>query len=547
MIQLSNTWTPQEGGYYPKSVLFDLIGYRFYSEEVGRFHASRARVRIPCAPARTSKSYSAAMDCAGDPHGLFPKMERHKGRFFPTPARANDPTKRVWIVAPDYKTNKEFDYLHQLCVENPRTKDLFNVTRRAYSPRTGAMEIVLEWGKSKRGQTIRTVVEGKSATNPESLQGEHIDYCIMSEAAEQEPKIWQRYLSTRCVVCVKPTTPKIKAIDLKNEIDAGESNPELSIESFTFTPHANPFYDWMIYWQEHGKAESRALGKIVTDPGAHDCFSVETDCGAMKDAWFAEQFGGRWTLEADRVLPFRWTSVYGEHCHVLDEMPDWFDYAKLYVAMDYGHLDPSCVHWYAIGIDGTILIYREIYEAKLDPLALAVRIQETTRKYDERVEYYLGDPMKPDLTKFLQELGLPVFQFSSNAKARIRDRASGHMRLVDALSVDPKIGHPRLYVLSEKAGEGFGCPKTIKEWMNLRRKQGVVADQWSPSAIAGNDHAYDTARYLLSSRPSSPDRIGHDAWRETQEHIRHVNHGRLVLSSLGPLTGPNPGMVTYAH
>jgi hypothetical protein len=56
-----------------------------------------------------------------------------------------------------------------------------------------------------------------------------------------------------------------------------------------------------------------------------------------------------------------------------------------------------------------------------------------------------------------------------------------------------------LTVLSQKAGLGYGCPKTIQEWRTLRRRPGTSSSEWSAAAIVGDDHAFDCARYEIDA------------------------------------------------
>lgn len=536
-----DTFKLGEGGRLPKPLVFGIFGYRWFEDVVGAFHACEDRIRISSAPARTSKSWSAFGEANW---WVFPDFEVFEDRLLPMQVREND-DRRLWTVGPDYQTNKEFDYLWTTWVTQRKRWGLpYRILKKSYSPKQGNMEIVLDWGEDKFGQPVRVRIEGRSSTNPESLQGEEVDFLILSEAAEHAEKIWTRYLSTRTRFAVFPTTPKIKAEWLREMIQLGEEHDDVGISSFSFTPLCNPSYDWTRFWQEHAKAESRVVGKIETaipkgdaaPPFEHDCFHGAS-CQAMRDPWFAEQFGGRWTHEADRVIPFVWD---GPMSHVIHDIPPWFDIAKRYVAIDYGYTDPACVHWYAVGPDGTVLLYREIYQNRIDPQKIVHMIQEISLDAGEHIEHYCPDPQKPEVHRFMQELGLPIF---CKDKKAMRDRASGHHRLVDALSIDPAIGRPKLFVLAEGVHEGYGCPRTIKEWKLLRRREGVTADEWSTAAIAGADHAYDCVRYFLSSRPTRPVRnlSSNLSYRRHREHVLWRERTKRDVDYA--FTGVNPSMV----
>jgi hypothetical protein len=204
------------------------------------------------------------------------------------------------------------------------------------------------------------------------LQGEQPDVVTLSEAAEHPEKIWTRYIGTRYGLAILPTTPKNHALWLKDMIDLGVRNPELSMESFEFTPEANPIYDWERFWIEHQKAESRVDGNIAFRPKSrtgtftdnkHNC--LELQCRAYGDPFFAEQFLGQWTLYEARVLPFRTEAgPRGEPPHVVQFDPEITNGGKWFWSFDYGFRDEFVGLLWCMGYDETLFISDEIYESE---------------------------------------------------------------------------------------------------------------------------------------------------------------------------------------
>ena len=519
-----------------RSVLFKLFEYKIYSPEVAAFHESSARIKIASAPARTSKSYAAAKELA---YHFFPTFERDPdtGKMWPyveDPSNPSEIDRLLWVVGVDYNTIKEWDYLVKDLHERRGRYGLkYTVEKFQNNPSQGHMKLVVNWGTTRptdehpHGEAVRTILEGKSATNEKTLQGEEVYACCLSESAEHDARIWQRYLSTRCKYSIWPTTPKLKALWIKNEIDGAELNPGMtSVEHWTFKPDANPMYDWRRFWDEHKKAESRVTGSITTEPvllhhahfkkvpknqkrakwtfpEGHDCFTDHGNCAARKDKWFAEQFLGVWTLEAGRVLPFRWDESETVYSHVIHRLPTWFPSADKYVSVDYGYDDACVALWWAVGPDDTKIIYREIYDRRIVPNEFVKDIHERSMHgghltpYGEHIRYHAGDPKRPEVNRLMRQLGLKVWDKDKKAQT---DRAAGHLRLVNELSDDPRTGRPMLFVASKKCGEGYGAPKTIIEWRNLRYKD-KVQDEFASGAIVGDDHAFDTAKYFLQTRP----------------------------------------------
>lgn len=459
-----------------------MVGYAPRTQAVADFHNSPARFRIISAPARTSKSYSAAYDVL---EAVFPDYEEAEdGKHYPVPLPTGD--RHLWIVGPDYKTIKEWDYLWRELVSRGNHNGLralyrYTIETKANSPQQGNMRLVLSFGKSRTGEDVRTVITGKSATNPESLQGEQVHVALLSEAAELDAVIWERYLSTRCRHVIAPTTPKLKAAWLKKLIDDGAADPSLSIESFHFDGKANPHYDWELFKIERKKAASRVVSGRADD-----------------DPWFAEQFLGSWTGEDERAIPFYEKPLAAHPGHVRDALPAWFAGSKTFVSVDYGFDDAAVALFWAIGPHDQLAIFAEVYERKMTTQRFVELVLAKCRALGVRPSYFTGDPKQPQIAAIYAERGIAVFPMDKRAQA---DRAAGGQMLVDALSVNPATGEPGLVVVSERAGEGFGAPFVIREWNNLRRKRGTAAGEWSTGAIVGADHAFDAARYGIMTRP----------------------------------------------
>jgi len=516
-----------------KDRFFELVGYEPRTPEVWEFHRSPARTRIAHAPARTSKSFSGAYE--GMYH-CFPSWEMVGGK----PSFLPDPTgdRHIWLVGPDYKTIKEWDYFWNTLVvqrrRNPVLKNMYKVTQKANSPQQGNMKIVLEFPSSD--DPVRVVIEGKSATNPESLQGEQVYLAILSEAGELDEKVLARYLSTRCRHVIAPTTPKLSAEWLRRLIDDGQSHPELSVASFRFTPYANPHYDWDLYWIEHAKAESRVDGKILTAPHGHDCFADLSACVAGRDPWFAEQFQGQWTGADERLLPF------GPQ-HILDTIPEWTRTARHFVSCDYGFSDAAVALFWAVGERETLVLLGEVYERQITATDFVARTHERARALGLRPDYFVGDPKQPQVARLMRDRGLPVWDVDKKA---MTDRAAGFHAIVDALAVDLVTGHPRLQIVSEKAGAPFGCPSAIREFKMLRRKVDTSTKEWSTGAVIGDDHAVDACRYGIMTRPQPKSLQPDDEMRQYLASLRRraAQQGpTLQAPAGGRLVGGVPNML----
>lgn len=480
-----------------RQAIYDLSDYRTYDPEVERFHASTARTKIVSSPARTSKSYAAWKD-------VYPDVLYHGACFHRDNSTIE--TQRIWIVPPNYDLAKEFDYAWEDLVERKEHLGLdYQLIHQVRNPGQGNMKIHLRWGKNQRGQDVDTIIEVRSAANERQLQSEELDIVLLSEAARLPEQVWSKYLSTRCGRSVWATTPDLDAAWIYKEIERGKANPSLSIESFAFTPRANPKFKYDRYWIEHQKAELR------TDPSCtlvlpaneyeapsaengHDCFDPLIDCGAMKDAAFAEQFGGQWTFTRGRVVPLRTeVGLRGEPSHVIDVFPAWTQWADVHISIDYGFADPTVVMFWYVGPQQVILA-DSIYERELTPDDVAFRVEAMIERYhwEHRVRRMVGDPKKPEVTEVFRRRRLPIWDIDKAAQV---DRKAGHLELMNMLSVNPKTREPYMLVHCQNV-------EVIHEWSILQYKDKTRDPNTMGAFKSGlRDDAYDCARYFVMSHP----------------------------------------------
>lgn len=467
----------EEGRLYAmdKALLFKWIEYRIYTQDVLNFHESDARMRIMSAPARTSKSYSAAAELLYD---AMPQWQVVDGKVY------YHESKLIWCVGPDYSQIKEFDYLYKwLVTDRQRFGFDYKLARKAKAKKKGDLVIHIQWGRSIDGEMVETIIEGKSAKEKASLQSEEIYSCVMSEAAELDEDILPHYLATRCHNLILPTTPKPKAAWIRELIDEGERDPAHSIDHFHYAidpetrTSPNPKFDWKRFDVARRRAESRSpTGRAEDDP------------------FFAEQFLGHWVYYEGRILPFRHQRTPGRVHHTFSQMPPDFRLLRKFVSVDYGFDHKSAALFWFVTRGGLLGIFDEIVERESHPSQFVDAIQERVAQWGIDVNYYVGDPSRPEVASLYRERGLPVWD--RGGKNALRDRAAGTLRLIDYLSDDELTGAPCLYVHER-------CVETINEWKKLRRKEGFSGDEFAKAAVAKgcDDDCFDAARYGIQTRP----------------------------------------------
>lgn len=209
----------------------------------------------------------------------------------------------------------------------------------------------------------------------------------------------------------------------------------------------------------------------------------ETLVRAMRDAdWeiFAGQYFSEWRREHHIYEPF-------------DIPKEW----PRIRAIDWGYSDPLCCLWGAIGNDNHIWIYRELYKNRLTDSEYAEQINSLS-KYpdgtDERIEYTVGDPgsfwvKNPDT-------GVARWETYALNKVHIikadNSRVNGWSRVREYLKLrDYQNGlTPWVHISRD-------CTNLIRTLPELVHDQNKVED----IADGMEDHAPDSLRYLLQSRP----------------------------------------------
>lgn len=502
-----------------KRTLFDLIGYSPVSGDTAQekaardvvwsFHLDEHPFQVISAPARTSKSWSSSPEAVHDFFPLFDEEAYKRNEFV-----AKSSENIVWLVGVDFNTIKEWDYCWTYLIDRGLIEQLGGEIESAQNnPRQGNMLIRVRWPfKTAEGDPCRSILEAKSANNERALQGEEVRTAILSEAAEHDKRILEKYLGTRCGRIIFPTTPKRRALWLWEFFQAGADDESLGVAHFQFTRFCNPTYDHERY--------DRAKAKSVLTYGAIE-----------NDPEFMEQFEGEWTFEGGKVIPFRWVQeVDGPACNVVQEIPSWVADATFYVALDYGYNDPAVALFVAIAPDDQKLILSEVYERGLEPVAFTNMAKKRREDLGLEIAYWLPDPMQPFLTDILRQHGLPLYEHMR--RNEITDRAAGLQRLRDELSVDPATNKPKLQVHAS-------CENTILEWKNVRFKD-AARDEFSGNSIVGGDHSLDAIRYLLMSRPK-PNAMDLDWIEKFQRDVRDTERWRKKnLRRAAPMIGHTP-------
>jgi len=201
---------------------------------------------------------------------------------------------------------------------------------------------------------------------------------------------------------------------------------------------------------------------------------------------------GDWSVTEGAAFPEFRTSV-----HVVDpfEIPaSW----RRFRSCDYGYSSFSAVHWFAIDPAYEMLIvYRELYVSKHEGDALQIAVAEAER--GENVDYGILDSSTwhnrgqkgPSIAEEMNNLGGRWRPSDRSHGARVAGKNQLHKRL----RVDPNTERPGIIFFNT-------CRKIVATLPIL------PTDPKGGEDIDGrftDDHAYDSVRYGVMSRPQSHD------------------------------------------
>jgi len=242
--------------------------------------------------------------------------------------------------------------------------------------------------------------------------------------------------------------------------------------------------------------ESRTVGRVFIPAKLGDNRYVNKTqyriaLANLSDTLRAQLEDGSWD-----VVEGQFFDEWDRDVHVVEPfaIPEWWERICGY---DFGFAAPACHLWAAIGLDGQIVVYREMYGNRLtvreqaDRILLAERADPAHQKQAERIQTRVADPSiwtrtgaGPPIADQFADEGV-IFRKANNA------RIDGWMRVRSFLRVNEATAQPHLIIFKT-------CTNLIRTLPMLvhddRRPEDVNTKQ--------EDHAADALRYMLMTRPA---------------------------------------------
>ena len=201
-------------------------------------------------------------------------------------------------------------------------------------------------------------------------------------------------------------------------------------------------------------------------------------------------------VERRRLLEGDWDvadgaafSEFERRVHVVEPFEVPYNWPRLRAA-DYGYSSPSCVLWGAVDWDGTIWIYRELYDKGYTGEALA-QIVNALEADDPLMQISVLDGScwskhgtGPSIAESMIRNGVRWIPADKN-------RLPGKIELHRRLAINERTGEPKLKVFAT-------CTNLVRTLPTLPLSKTNSEDV----DTRAEDHAYDALRYMCMTRPT---------------------------------------------
>ncbi len=422
-----------------KRAYFKSLGYEPHPGQL-LYHNSNARFRMANCGRRFGKTKMAATD-------LEPKLLQKDKRF--------------WIVGPTYElAEKEFRVIWQDMIVKLKLGDN-PMVHKNYNKRQGDMFIHFK--------DRNTILEVKSAKDPDSLVGEALDGLILSEAAKHSKETWDRYLratlSDRRGFADFTTTPE--GFNWYYDIWLlGKDKTQTDFESWQFP-------SWENTHMYSGKDDPEFL--IMRRSMSKEAFTqeIEADFSSFVGKIFTE-----WDVN--------------KHVKNHEYNPNWPNY----MCFDWGFTNPLAAIEFQVSPNDEIFIWREHYQSywTIDQHIKFLKERENPRGY--KIKCCFGDAASPENVEQVNAKFAPCYALGE-AKRSITE---GLELMKTFMSRDPETDIDDYGTPAENIPAYFVDPKctnTIREHNNYKAPESTKGLNVPEAGLKQEDHTIDAIRYGL--------------------------------------------------
>lgn len=276
-----------------------------------------------------------------------------------------------WIVGPQYTdSEKEFRVVYDSFRKQGIDKECIKFVNNVES---GNMHLRTSWGFD---------LAAKSAGKPETLVAEGLDFVLMVEAGRHRRKTWGQY--------IRPTLSDKRGWALFSGVPEGRSQNSLLYSLWSRGQLASKpaWQSWKL----------PSWTNTITFPGGREDPEILDAEDDLTEAEFNRQYGAEFEERVGRVMQ-DWDDEV--HLTDLEYNPNW----PLYMATDYGYIDPFVVLWIQVDEWNNVYVIRERRWTMTDTNQVCEDLLENPidRMLVQRCVALYPEPAEPDRTRTLQD------------------------------------------------------------------------------------------------------------------------------------------------
>lgn len=283
------------------------------------------------------------------------------------------------------------------------------------------------------------------------------------------------------------------------------------VKAMYITPAAPNVTHWVKFVDSNGKVHkiSRKFipAKLSDNPTLAEGGEYETMLLSLGDPILVQRLlEGDWDVVEGAAFP-----EFDPKIHLIAPFPIPPNWERV-KGIDYGYRAPSCCLWGAINPeDGTLIIYRELYEKGLTGIELGRRISEMEADEGFIISGVLDGASWNQTGTTGPTVGeeLTSVQGGRHKLRRAdKNRIAGKIQIHERLRLDPHFKRPKIQFFHT-------CANVV------RQIQSIPLDPNNREDVdtKAEDHAYDALRYLVMSRPRMDDRFLRAAQFKKQRYI----------------------------
>jgi len=312
-----------------------------------------------------------------------------------------------------------------------------------------------------------SIVEAKSAENPDSLIGEGLDWIVFDEAASCKSVIWEQFL--------RPTLTDREGIAI-----------------FISTPRG---YNWFYDLFKRGQSEEFQTWQSWRSPSWDNPYlpmtEIEQAKAELSQMVFEQEYGASFQSNVGAVYPDFDILSHGVSKPEID--PTW----QHFRAIDFGYENPFVCLWITVDPLDRVIVYDEYYRSHVSVEQACIDIMQKEQEHSQwwqipdnkggnaiDYEFTVCDPSAASARATMLEKGI----VTSKAKTDI----VGGIELVRQALKYRDDGLTGLAVDIDR------CPNTIKESQLYSYPELITSINSREAPTKENDHAMDCLRYFMS-------------------------------------------------